>query len=65
MPVLLLQGEFDTLAHTDMHAKAFSEFPNAHKQWVVLKDGYHAALLEKARARLIDASINFIEWINK
>ncbi|MDA0707520.1 MAG: alpha/beta fold hydrolase [Proteobacteria bacterium] len=65
MPVLLLQGEFDPLAHTDMHAKAFSEFPNAHKQWVVLKDGDHAALLEKARARLIDASINFIEWINK
>lgn len=65
MPVLLLQGEFDPLAHTDMHAEVFSKFPNGIKQWVVLNDGDHAALLEKSRAQLIDASINFIEWIYK
>lgn len=65
MPVLLLQGEFDPLADTATHAKAFSEFPNANKQWVVLKGGDHAALLEKSRGQLIDASINFIEWLDK
>lgn len=65
MPVLLLQGEFDPLAHNDMHASAFTKFPNGKKQWVVLDDGDHAALLEKARGQLIDASINFIEWIDK
>ena len=65
MPVLLLQGEFDPLAETKSHAKAFSEFPNANKQWVVLKGGDHAALLEKPRGQLIDASINFIEWLKK
>jgi pimeloyl-ACP methyl ester carboxylesterase len=65
MPVLLLQGEFDPLADTATHAKVFSEFPNANKQWVVLKGGDHAALLEKPRGQLIDASINFIEWLDK
>ncbi len=65
MPVLLLQGEFDPLAHTDMHAAAFEAFPNGMKQWVVLDDGDHAALLERARGQLIDASINFVEWLDK
>ena len=65
MPVLLLQGEFDPLAQTDMHAKIFSNLPNANKQWVVLKGGDHAALLETPRGRLIKATINFIEWIKK
>jgi len=65
MSVLLLQGEFDPLAHTDFHADAFSKFPNADKQWVVLKGGDHAALLETPRAKLIDSSIGFIEWLKK
>ena len=65
VPVLLLQGEFDPLAKNDMHAKAFSDFPNANKQWVMLKGGDHAALLETSRTRLIQASVNFIEWIKK
>ncbi len=65
MPVLLLQGEFDPFAKTAMHAKAFSDFPDANKQWVVLKGGDHAALLETARGRLIAATVNFIEWLKK
>ena len=63
MPVLLLEGEFDPLTDTEMHANSFAAFPNGQKQWVVLNDGDHAALLEKSRKQLIDASINFIEWI--
>jgi pimeloyl-ACP methyl ester carboxylesterase len=65
IPVLLLQGEFDPLAHTDFHAEAFSKFPNADRQWVVLKGGDHAALLETPRAKLISSSIGFIEWLKK
>jgi len=65
VPVLLLQGEFDPAAGTDAHAKAFSGFPNANKQWVVLKGGDHAALLETPRARLIAATVNFYEWLGK
>ena len=65
MPVLLLQAEFDPLAHTNMHAAAFGAFPNGKKQWVFLDDSDHAALLEKARGQLIAASISFIEWLDK
>lgn len=65
VPVLLLQGEFDPLAKTDAHAKLFSELPNANKQWVVLKGGDHAALLETPRMRLIAATVNFYEWLGK
>lgn len=65
MPVLLLQGEFDPLTDTNMHAVLFASIPNGNKQWVVLDDGDHAALLEKSRGKLIDASINFIEWLDK
>lgn len=65
MPVLLLHGEFDPLAHYDKHAQVFSTLPNTNKQWVVLKGGDHAALLEKTRAKLIYATTNFIEWISK
>lgn len=65
VPVLLLQAEFDPLAKTNIHARVFSELPNANKQWVVLAGGDHAALLEKPRNRLIAASVNFIEWLNE
>lgn len=65
VPVLLLQAEFDPLAKTEDHAKVFSRFANANKQWVVLKGGDHAALLETPRMRLIAATVNFIEWIGK
>ena len=65
VPVLLLQAEFDPLAKTDMHAKAFAAFPNADKQWVVLKGGDHAALFETPRAKMIASSIGFIEWLKK
>ena len=65
VPVLMLQAEFDPLADTEIHAKVFSAFPNANKQWIVLKGGDHAALLEKSRGQLIDATISFIEWLDK
>ncbi|MDG1995705.1 MAG: alpha/beta fold hydrolase [Emcibacteraceae bacterium] len=65
MPVLLLEGEHDPLTHDDAYAALFQKLPNANKQWVVLKGGDHAALLEKSRGQLIDASINFIEWLEK
>ena len=62
--MLLLQAEFDPLADTQAHAKVFTEFANPNKQWVVLAGGDHAALLEEPRARLIKASVDFIEWLD-
>jgi pimeloyl-ACP methyl ester carboxylesterase len=65
MPVLLLEGEQDPLTYDDTYVDLFLKLPNADKQWIVLKDGDHAALLEKSRGKLIDATINFIEWLEK
>ena len=65
LPTLLLQAEFDPLADTDSHARFFSKIANANKQWVVLAGGDHAALLETPRVRLIEATIDFIEWIDR
>jgi pimeloyl-ACP methyl ester carboxylesterase len=64
VPTLLLQAEFDPLANTDAHARLFVKIPNANKQWVVLANGAHAALLETPRARLIKASTDFMQWID-
>jgi pimeloyl-ACP methyl ester carboxylesterase len=65
VPVLLLQAEFDPLANTDAHARLFVKIPNANKQWVVLAGGAHAALLETPRARLIKASVDFMQWMDQ
>nr|WP_297349135.1 hypothetical protein [uncultured Glaciecola sp.] len=69
MPVLLLEGEFDPLTDTDtdteMHAQFFSKLPNTNKQWAVLKGRDHAALLERPRIKLIYATTNFIEWLDR
>lgn len=65
MPVLLIHGEFDPLADEEAHGVLFTRLPNAHKQWVVLKGGDHAALLETSRKRLLQASVNFFEWIEQ
>lgn len=65
LPTLLLQAEFDPLARTESHAKVFSDIANPNKQWVVLAGGDHAALLEAPRAKLLKASVDFIEWLDK
>lgn len=64
VPTLILQGEFDPLANTDAHARLFARIANPNKQWTVLAGGDHAALLETPRARLIKATIDFIEWLD-
>ncbi len=63
VPVLLLQAEFDPLADTDSHARFFVKLPNANKQWVVLANSDHAALLETAKDRLVLSVNSFVEWL--
>jgi pimeloyl-ACP methyl ester carboxylesterase len=65
VPVLLLQAEFDPLADSESHARFFIKVPDANKQWVVLSGGDHAALLEQPRHRLLHATVQFIEWLEK
>jgi pimeloyl-ACP methyl ester carboxylesterase len=64
VPVLLLQAEFDPLADTDSHARFFKKLPNANKQWVVLSNSDHAALLETAKDRLVYSVNSFVEWLS-
>jgi pimeloyl-ACP methyl ester carboxylesterase len=64
VPTLLLQAEFDPLAETDAHARVFTKLANPNKQWVVLAGGDHAALLERPRQRLIQASVTFMQWLD-
>ncbi|TQV76799.1 lysophospholipase [Aliikangiella marina] len=65
VPTLLLQAEADPYVNWDADAVLFKRLANQNKQWVVLANADHAALLETARFRLYDAVINFVEWTSK
>jgi len=65
IPLLLLQAEFDPLAKSESHARFFVRLPNANKQWVVLANSDHAALLETAKDRLTHSVNDFVEWLDK
>jgi pimeloyl-ACP methyl ester carboxylesterase len=60
-PVLLLQGEHDPLARTDAQARLFTRLGTVDRQWVVIPDGDHAALLEDAAPRMIAAIRGFVD----
>ncbi len=61
VPTLLLQGESDPLARTEPHTRFFANLGTAHKEWVVLAGGDHAAFLETPRATFIHALTGFIQ----
>jgi pimeloyl-ACP methyl ester carboxylesterase len=61
VPVLLLQAELDPLARTDAHARLFTRLGTADRQWVVIPNGDHAALLEDTAPRLIAAIRAFLD----
>jgi len=65
IPLLLLQAEHDPLADSESHARFFVRLPNANKQWVVLADGDHAALLETPKDRLVHSVNDFVEWLER
>lgn len=61
VPVLLIQGEFDPLAPTMSQAKAFTQFANPDRAWVIIAGGDHAALIEDMQPAFVTAMVNFIE----
>jgi len=61
VPVLLLQAELDPYAKTDAHARMFARLGTHDRQWVVIPDGDHAALLEDMAPRMIAAIRGFLE----
>lgn len=60
MPTLLVHGELDPLAKPEMQAAVFSHIDHGNKWWVVLPNGAHASLLEKARKPMLSAMDGFL-----
>ena len=65
VPVLIIQGEFDPIAPTEVQTKLFTRLKTADKSWAVISGGDHAAHLEKPRAQFIQVLNNFIERFNR
>lgn len=62
VPTLLLQAEHDPLANLDADALFFKKLATQDKQYVILSNADHAALLESARFRLYHAVVSFMQW---
>jgi alpha-beta hydrolase superfamily lysophospholipase len=62
VPTLLLQAASDPLANMDADALFFKKLATEDKQWVILANADHAALLESARFRLYHAVVSFMQW---
>jgi alpha-beta hydrolase superfamily lysophospholipase len=62
VPTLLLQAASDPLANMDADALFFKKLATEDKQWVMLANADHAALLESARFRLYHAVVSFMQW---
>jgi alpha-beta hydrolase superfamily lysophospholipase len=62
VPTLLLQAASDPLANMDADALLFKKLATEDKQWVILSNADHAALLESARFRLYHAVLSFMQW---
>ena len=64
IPVLLIQGEYDPIAPTEVQAKLFTRLKTAEKSWVVIAGGDHAAFMETPRPYFIRAFSDFIDRFN-
>ncbi len=60
VPTLLVHGERDPVAPEDAQARLFVGLGTADKQWVVLRGGDHAALIEDTHAAFIAAIVAFV-----
>lgn len=63
VPTLLLQGEFDPLAKRRAHRRLMRRLDTEDKQWVVIKQGDHAAFMEPnlgARTQFLNLLTEFI-----
>lgn len=65
VPTLVLQGQFDPIAPTEKQVKLFTRLGTAHKQWVVVPGGDHAAHLEKPRGYFMHAFVSFLDGVEK
>ena len=62
-PTLVMQGEHDPIAPTEMQAKLYTRIATGHKQWVTVPGGDHAAFMEAPRSYFIHALVSFLEGV--
>ncbi len=65
VPTLLLQGEFDPLAHTGWQAMFFTRLGTANREWVTIAGADHAAILESTQLQVIAATLGFVERVKQ
>jgi len=63
-PTLILQGEHDPIGPTDRQIKLYTRLGTAHKQWVTVPGGDHAAFMETPRTYFIHSLISFLRTIS-
>ncbi len=61
VPTLLLQGEFDPVSQMSAQVDFFTNLGTADRQWVVIKGGDHAALMEDTQAAFVSAMTAFLD----
>jgi len=64
-PTLILQGEHDPIATTDYQLKLYTRLGTAHKQWITIPGGDHAAFMETPRDYFIHSLVSFFESTSK
>ncbi|MEP5612899.1 MAG: alpha/beta fold hydrolase [Cyclobacteriaceae bacterium] len=65
VPTLVLQGEHDPISPTDRQVKLYTRLGTAHKQWVTIPGGDHAAFMETPREYFISELVGFLSSIPK
>ena len=63
VPALVIQGEHDPLAPTEYQVRLYSRLGTAHKQWVTVPGGDHAAFMETPRDYFIHALVSFLQGV--
>lgn len=64
-PTLIIQGEHDPVGPTDRQVKLYVRLGTAHKQWVTVPGGDHAAFMETPRDYFIHALVSFLKSTHK
>lgn len=65
VPTLVIVGVYDPIAPAEYQAKLYMGLGTAHKQWVTVPGGDHAAFLEAPRDYFLHALTAFLEGVGQ
>jgi pimeloyl-ACP methyl ester carboxylesterase len=63
VPTLILQGEFDPIAPSEVQERLFTGLGTGHRSWVVLPGCDHAAHLERCMERFVRTLSGFVREV--